>query len=581
MQADRMAESRFSISSWLRAFSVVGIAFLIAHTAAAQSYPHPWIIGHRGGRVLRPENTLLTYDYSLSNGATGVEFDVWLSSDGFPVCHHDLYVDRTTDGTGPITEKTLAEILTLDAGSWLGSGTFAGTPVPRFEEGLQVVAGRGKLFLDLKDVSFVQTAVASIINESFPRDDVWVWNRFGTGPPFKTLMPEAHVVTAMTPLIDREFRIHERAALGEDGVDITYTRLDKNYVDLAHSYGMVVMSHTVVSPRFQEQIDMGVDIIVASLPTLFASQFLPQIDPQCVDGIDNDGDGLVDFPEDPGCWGNEDDAELAACSDGIDNDGDGLTDFPDDPGCYAPFYTIEDPQCSDGVDNNRDGNIDFPNDQGCFAPYDQGELPACGDGVDNDGDGLVDYPEDLGCSSVSATTESPECDDGLDDDGDGSIDFPDDPGCASPSDISESEGIQPACNDAIDNDGDGFVDFPDDAECLGPNDNSEVAECNDGLDNDFDGLVDLMDPDCLSSDDLTERVECANGLDDDGDGMIDLSDHNCTDPSGRSEQSFAVPAFDSAGLVALVTALLAAAGFLSRKRSGGARRHSRPSSNGS
>ncbi len=63
-----------------------------------------------------------------------------------------------------------------------------------------------------------------------------------------------------------------------------------------------------------------------------------QVDPQCSDGIDNDGDGLTDFPADPGCTDANDDDETdppadPQCSDGIDNDGDGLTDYPDDPGC--------------------------------------------------------------------------------------------------------------------------------------------------------------------------------------------------------------------------------------------------------
>ncbi len=62
-------------------------------------------------------------------------------------------------------------------------------------------------------------------------------------------------------------------------------------------------------------------------------------DPQCSDGIDNDGDTLIDFPADPGCIDANDDDEtdappVAQCSDGIDNDGDGLIDFPADPGCY-------------------------------------------------------------------------------------------------------------------------------------------------------------------------------------------------------------------------------------------------------
>ena len=58
----------------------------------------------------------------------------------------------------------------------------------------------------------------------------------------------------------------------------------------------------------------------------------------CSDGIDNDGDGLIDYPSDPGCVSYTDNSELNSvslfvCSDGIDNDGDGLIDYPSDPGC--------------------------------------------------------------------------------------------------------------------------------------------------------------------------------------------------------------------------------------------------------
>ena len=59
--------------------------------------------------------------------------------------------------------------------------------------------------------------------------------------------------------------------------------------------------------------------------------------PQCSDGLDNDGDGLVDFPADCGCTDANDNSEapnpVRACNDGLDNDGDGLKDFPADPGC--------------------------------------------------------------------------------------------------------------------------------------------------------------------------------------------------------------------------------------------------------
>ena len=72
------------------------------------------------------------------------------------------------------------------------------------------------------------------------------------------------------------------------------------------------------------------------------------------------------------------------------------------------------PQCSDGVDNNGDGKIDYPNDPGCTGPLDNSETtiacpgascPVCSDTVDNDGDGKKDFPADFGCSAASGTSE--------------------------------------------------------------------------------------------------------------------------------------------------------------------------------
>lgn len=59
---------------------------------------------------------------------------------------------------------------------------------------------------------------------------------------------------------------------------------------------------------------------------------------QCQDGVDNDGNGVIDFAGgDPGCSTNEDDLELTPqCRDGADNDGDVLADWPNDPNCTDP-----------------------------------------------------------------------------------------------------------------------------------------------------------------------------------------------------------------------------------------------------
>ncbi|RMH43477.1 MAG: DUF11 domain-containing protein, partial [Deltaproteobacteria bacterium] len=127
----------------------------------------------------------------------------------------------------------------------------------------------------------------------------------------------------------------------------------------------------------------------------------------CNDGADNDGDGIADFPGDPGCADPVDDDETDVppeCSDGIDNDGDGATDFPDDPSCSNADDTTESglPECSDGIDNDGDGAADFPADTGCSDANDANEIDfaACQNGVDDDGDGFVDFPDDPGCHSA-------------------------------------------------------------------------------------------------------------------------------------------------------------------------------------
>jgi hypothetical protein len=74
--------------------------------------------------------------------------------------------------------------------------------------------------------------------------------------------------------------------------------------------------------------------------------------PACNDQLDNDGDGLVDHPADPGCASLLDVSENRAgfaCDDRIDNDQDGLTDFPQDPGCVSPSYRRESPRGSCGL----------------------------------------------------------------------------------------------------------------------------------------------------------------------------------------------------------------------------------------
>ena len=159
----------------------------------------------------------------------------------------------------------------------------------------------------------------------------------------------------------------------------------------------------------------------------------------CSDGLDNDGDGFIDFPGDPGCDSASDSDETdpppAECADGIDNDGDGVADFAGtlasatdpnllaDNGCAGPNDATEggEPECNDLVDNDADGAIDLV-DADCDDAADATELglAECQNYIDDDGDGLIDFV-------------------GLDADNSGTVDVNADPGCTSAFDDSETD----------------------------------------------------------------------------------------------------------------------------------------------
>ncbi len=79
---------------------------------------HPFVVAHRGASADRPEHTMAAYRRALEEGADGVECDVRLTRDGHLVCLHDRTLDRTSTGTGLVSEMTLAQLRELDYGTW-------------------------------------------------------------------------------------------------------------------------------------------------------------------------------------------------------------------------------------------------------------------------------------------------------------------------------------------------------------------------------------------------------------------------------------------------------------------------------
>ncbi|MDA0250833.1 MAG: glycerophosphodiester phosphodiesterase [Actinomycetota bacterium] len=90
-------------------------------TDATAHGARPFVVAHRGASADRPEHTLAAYELALREGADGVECDVRLTRDGHLVCVHDRRVDRTSSGTGFVSDLTLAQLRQFDWGAWHGS----------------------------------------------------------------------------------------------------------------------------------------------------------------------------------------------------------------------------------------------------------------------------------------------------------------------------------------------------------------------------------------------------------------------------------------------------------------------------
>lgn len=108
-----------------------------------------WVAAHRGWCSAYPENTMPAFRAAAELGVDQLETDVRVTKDGELVLIHDATVDRTTNGTGLVLEKTLAELRALDAGSYMGEA-FRGVQIPTFTEFMEYVKGFPTLTLDIE-----------------------------------------------------------------------------------------------------------------------------------------------------------------------------------------------------------------------------------------------------------------------------------------------------------------------------------------------------------------------------------------------------------------------------------------------
>lgn len=111
------------------------------------------LFAHRGVSALAPENSVQAFELALADKADGIELDVRLAADQAMVIH-DEYLERTTNGTGPVSN--------LDQPSWLQLDARDGDPPPSLDQVLDMVAGQCRVNIELKCRAVVPVVVRDI-----------------------------------------------------------------------------------------------------------------------------------------------------------------------------------------------------------------------------------------------------------------------------------------------------------------------------------------------------------------------------------------------------------------------------------
>ena len=160
--------------------------------ATDKQAPFPRLCAHRGYNFIAPENTLPAFALAVSMGADEIELDLWPSKDGDLIVCHDPKVDRTTNGSGIISEMTTKEIRKLDAGVAF-SPAFMGTKLPLFEEVLDLLGG--KVIFNIHIKSPTRTKVKNEVMSQRSREWANFYNNhIETFPPLPAGIE--HVVAA-------------------------------------------------------------------------------------------------------------------------------------------------------------------------------------------------------------------------------------------------------------------------------------------------------------------------------------------------------------------------------------------------
>jgi glycerophosphoryl diester phosphodiesterase len=227
----------------------------------------PAIFAHRGASQQAPENTLKAFRLALQQQADGIELDVHLSADQQVVVIHDNHLERTTNGSGRVEDKQLAELRQLDAGD--------GEPIPTLREVLELVKDQVTLNIELKgfspDREYLPKAVLGLVSEfglaksvifsSFDPRMLVQLHQINPDARVGLLLPPGMLASAVKAFFSRDvnpWSLHPH-----------FRSVTKRFINNANKNGNPVFTYTVNQAEdMRKMFELGVAGIFTDAPLL-------------------------------------------------------------------------------------------------------------------------------------------------------------------------------------------------------------------------------------------------------------------------------------------------------------------------
>lgn len=299
-------------------FTAMALSFVIGTTSSlAEEKSNPTmndqnflVMGHRGVSGLAPEHTTVAYDLVKEQKGDYIEIDLQMTKDGKLVAMHDSTVDRTTDGTGEVGEKTLEEMKQLDAGSWfnekypeLAQDSYKGLTVQTLEEVFQRYGKSANYYIETKSPDVYPGMEEQLLNilqeyqlighndskgkviiQSFSQESLLKVHKLKPEIPLVQLLwyqpdstgsmvEETGLTSSPDHITIEELNTIDQYAVGI-GMNYRYQEnvfIDKEFVDKARSLNLLVHPYTV---NTEEDMEMLLDFGVTGMFTNFTAKLV-------------------------------------------------------------------------------------------------------------------------------------------------------------------------------------------------------------------------------------------------------------------------------------------------------------------